>query len=248
MSGKNQGLLVAGIWAVLTAGGVALSLSVGLLPSMASEEARIVDEATTVLTVLSVPVFMMVVVVLAYSMVKFRRRGEPTEDGPPIQGNLQLEVAWVVVTVVLVLFLAGYGSKGLLDMRAMAAEAHDALVVQVNGSQWFWEFYYPEQGIRTREELRLPVGRPVRFEITSSDVLHSFWVPAFRMKIDAVPGMVTTINATPTKLGAFQDDYNFRLQCAELCGLSHGIMTSPVVVVEQNEFDAWVATQKSNTK
>lgn len=237
---KNHAMIVALIWAVATAVGVVLASSVGILPSPASKEAHIIDRAMTVLTVLSVPVFMLVVVLVPYSMLRFRQRGDPTDDGPPIHGNLRLEVVWVVVTSGLTLFLAGYGAVGLTEIRTHAAGEQE-LVVQAAGSQWFWEFTYPEQKIRTRDELVLPVGRTVRFEVTATDVVHSFWVPAFRMKIDAVPGMVTTVYSTPDRTGTYRDDFNFRVQCAELCGLGHGLMTVGVTVMEQSLFDAWVA-------
>ena len=246
MTNKSHWVVLALVWAVATAIGVAISLSVEIFPSAASMEAHIVDSAMTFLLVLSVPVFALVVILLGYSMVKFRQHGEPSEDGPPIRGNLKLELVWVLVSLALVIVLAGYGSIGLLDLRAHEAHAaygDDGLVVQVQGNQWFWEFYYPAQNIRVKNELRLPLGKPVHFEITANDVLHSFWVPAFRTKIDAVPGLVTTTSATPDKIGSFQQDYNFRVQCAELCGLGHAVMTTPVVVVQPAEFDAWVAQQ-----
>lgn len=236
-------------WAVLTAAGVALALSVGLFPSPASKEAHIIDGAMTLLTALAVPIFSLVVVLLVYSMLRFRQRGEALEDGPPIRGNLKLELTWVLVTLALVLVLASYGTAGLLEIRHHAAEAAESqLVVQVHGSQWFWEYTYPAYGIRTREELRLPVGRPVRFEITAADVVHSFWVPAFRTKIDAVPGMTTVVYATPDRTGSFQEDYHFRVQCAELCGVGHGVMANPVVVVEPSQFEAWAAQQSGPTR
>ena len=248
MKATNPWIILAIIWAITTAIGEGLALSVGIFPSPASKEAHVIDSAMTLLTVLAVPVFTMVVVLLGYSMLAFRQRGEPTEDGPPIQGNLKLEVVWVLATVVLVLFLAGYGAVGYIDVVLVHSSAHAAqgdgvLVVQAQGSQWFWEFYYPAQNIRTKDELRLPLGRTVRFEVTSNDVLHSFWVPAFRTKIDAVPGLVTTVFATPDKTGAFQEDYHLRVQCAELCGLGHAGMATPVVVVDPAQFDAWVAQQ-----
>jgi len=243
----NVAALVAA-WAALTAAGVSVALSVGLLPSPASAEAHIIDGAMTLLTVLAVPVFSLVVVLLIYSVLQFRQRGEPGEDGPPIRGNLKLEVTWVLVTLALVLVLAGYGTAGLLDIRAHAARQEGELVVQVRGYQWFWIYTYPAYGIQTKEELRLPVGRPVRFEITAADVLHSFWVPSFRTKIDAVPGMTTVVYATPDRTGSFQEDYQFRVQCAELCGLDHGVMTTPVVVVEPSQFEAWAAEQSIRTR
>ncbi|MBI4493152.1 MAG: cytochrome c oxidase subunit II [Chloroflexi bacterium] len=243
MNGKTHGVILGLVWAVATAVGVAVVLSVGILPSPASDEAHTVDNAMSLLTALSVPIFTLVVIVLGYSMVRFRQRGEPTQDGPPIKGHFGLEVGWVVVTLGLVLFLAGYGTVGLIDIRTHAAHAGNELVVQARGSQWFWEFTYPEQKISTKEELVLPLGRPVRFEVSAADVVHSFWIPSFRMKIDAVPGMVTVVHATPNTAGNYRDDFNFRVQCAELCGLGHTGMTVGVTVVEPSQFEAWVARQ-----
>jgi len=249
MSQKSQNVVLFIVWAVATAAGVAVATAVEYFPSPASKEALVIDSAMTLLTVLSVPIFMMVIVLLVYSVVRFRQVGEPLQDGPPIEGNLRLETVWVLVSLGLTLYLAWYGASGFMEIMSHEAEAgQDELVVEAEGSQWFWEFYYPEQGIRTKDELRLPVGRRVRFHVTAADVIHSFWVPAFRTKIDAVPGMVTTVYATPDRTGSFQEDYNLRVQCAELCGLGHAAMNTPVVVVEQKEFDAWVSQQKAANK
>ena len=117
--------------------------------------------------------------------------------------------------------------------------------MQVEASRFLWKLTYPEQNVTSFTELVLPLGKHVRFEITSTDALHSFWIPAFRGKIDAVPGLLTTVYATPERTGSFDDDMNFRLQCAELCGVAHGAMTVPVRVVEQGEFDAWVADNRA---
>lgn len=247
MAGRREVAFLAGAWAVLTAGGVALALSVPFFPSPASREAGTIDGAMALLAALSAPIFALVVVVLVYSLVRFRRHGDSLDDGPPLQGNLKLEIGWVAVTLVLVLFLAGYGSRELLVLRAHAADEEGALVVQARGSQWFWEFTYPEQGIKTKEALVLPVGRPVYFQITSADVIHSFWVPAFRVKIDAVPGLVTSTGATPDRTGRFQQEDSFRVQCAELCGLGHAAMAVPVMVLEPGEFEAWVSQQRLGT-
>jgi len=249
MRWKKGSVFLIIIWAVLTVAGIAVAMAVEIFPSPASQEAHVIDDAMTLLAVLSVPVFTMVLVLLVYSAIRFRQRGEPTEDGPPVGGNRPLEITWLSVTLALTLYLAWYGAQGLMEIRDHGAEAarHEELVIEAKGNQWFWEFYYPEQGIRIKEkeQLYLPVGSRVRFEITASDVLHSFWVPAFRTKIDAVPGLVTTVYATPDRTGDFQKDYNFRVQCAELCGLGHAVMATPVVVVESSEFQAWVDQHKT---
>ncbi|MBM2826463.1 MAG: cytochrome c oxidase, subunit [Dehalococcoidia bacterium] len=247
MTGKIQALVLFIVWAVVSAAGIAVASAIDYFPSPGSLEAHTIDNAMTVMMVLSVPVFTMVVVLLVYSMVRFRHNGEPEEDGPPIQGNLPLEVTWVVVTFALTVFLAGYGIRELLALRSHghgAEAAQNELVVEARGSRWFWQFTYPEQGIASSPELVLPVGRRVRFQVTASDVIHSFWVPSFRSKIDAVPGITTTVYATPDRVGSFKEDYNFRVQCAELCGLGHATMKSSVTVVEQKDFDAWVSQKK----
>jgi len=236
--------LLATAWALLTTAGVVLVIAVPLFPPPAAQEARVIDGAMGLLTALSAPVFALVVVGLGYCLVRFRRPGVPDGDGPPLRGHLGLELTWVAVTLALVVFLAFYGSFSLVELRAHAEHEQDALVVQATGSQWFWEFSYPDLGVRTREALVLPVGQRVRFQVLATDVVHSFWVPAFRVKIDAVPGLVTSVVATPDRIGQFQQDEDLRVQCAELCGLGHGAMASPVVIVEPHEFQAWIAEQR----
>lgn len=240
---KREIWLLVLLWAVVTAAGVAFSASVGIFPSPGSREALVVDQAMNVMAVLAVPVFTMVVILLVYSVLRFRQAGGPVDDGPPIRGNRRLEVIWVAVSTLLVLFLAGYGSFELLSLRAHAeGHAEDELVVQVTGRKWFWEFTYPQYGVKAFE-LRLPKERPARFEITSIDVLHSFWIPAFRNKIDAVPGLTTMVSATPTRLGSSQEDVNFRLQCAQLCGTGHANMRASVTILEPADFESWVKQQ-----
>jgi cytochrome c oxidase subunit 2 len=112
--------------------------------------------------------------------------------------------------------------------------------VNVVGGQWFWSFEYPEQGV-TSDELYLPVNQQVLLRMTSRDVIHSFWVPEFRVKQDLLPGenFVRELRITPSVVG------EYKVRCAEMCGVSHAYMESPVVVVEQAEFDAWIQQQAS---
>ena len=103
---------------------------------------------------------------------------------------------------------------------------------------------YPDLGVTTLQEMVLPVDRTIRFEITSLDVLHSFYIPAFLMKTDAVPGRTTVVTLRPTKTGTYEEDQTLRLQCAELCGLNHATMWTPVRVVSDGEFQSWVVSQQ----
>jgi heme/copper-type cytochrome/quinol oxidase subunit 2 len=117
------------------------------------------------------------------------------------------------------------------------------VLVKVEGVQWTWLVSYPNAHIDSAREIVLPVDSTVRFDITSRDVLHSFWIPSFLLKIDAVPGMTTTMSLKPSKIGSYDTDPNLRVQCAELCGLSHSRMRIPVRVVTRQEYDDWVQKQ-----
>ncbi len=226
-------LVVAGLWALTTLVGLAAVLTLPLLPGAASREAAVIDNAFLVLLAVSVPVFALVEVVVVYSALRFRG-GSDGADGPPIRGNRALAVGWVAVTLVMVLALATFGWIGLNELHAARpADLH----VKVIGSQFAWRFEYPGYGFGTAE-LRLPKDRLVHLEVTSKDVLHSFWVPSFRVKQDAVPGRSIAVTVTPTELG------RFNAPCAELCGLGHTIMQAPVQVLEPAAFEAWAAEQK----
>jgi cytochrome c oxidase subunit 2 len=212
-------------------------------PLAAAKEARVVDGAFLVLFLLAIPVVTFVFVALIYSVLRFRRRGGQSEDGPPIRSSGRVLGAWFLATTALTILVIIFpGTTGLLELRSLAREEAD-LVVQVEGIRWAWKMTYPQQGVTSYSELVLPVGQRVRFEVTSVDVIHAFWVPAFRMKVDAIPGRVTTIHATPNRAGSLQRESGFRLQCAELCGIGHAVMMVPARVVELAEFEAWVAQQ-----
>lgn len=233
------------LWAAMTAAGEFLVIGTDLFhyPLAAADEALMVDRAFLTLTIMAVPVFTFVVSVLVYSMLRFRSSG-PTQDGPPVFIHRPWVRFWFVWTASLtVLVIIFPGITGIRELRHHATDRPVDLVVEVQGTRWFWTVTYPEQGVTTKEELVLPVGQNVRFDVTAVDVLHAFWVPAFRMKIDAVPGMVTHVSATPNEIGDFSQDPQMRLQCAELCGVAHNAMQLPVRVVTEAEFETWVAQQ-----
>ncbi|MDQ7819676.1 MAG: cytochrome c oxidase subunit II [Armatimonadota bacterium] len=233
---------VAVLWGVLTVLGLLAAGRAHLLPVAAAREARIIDDAFRFLLLLAVPVFTFVLAALAYSVVAFRGRGEPPDDGPPLRGRSAVPWIWLAVTGGLAVYVIfNPGLRGLAELRA---DRHADLVVRVEGSRWVWRFVYPDAGVTSRE-LVLPVGRRVRFEVTAADVVHSFWIPAFRVKVDAVPGMVTTVYVTPTRVGDRAADVNFRVQCAELCGLGHHLMASPVRVVDPEAFREWAESARS---
>lgn len=233
-SARRHAAIVAAISVALSALGLALVLGVPFLPELAAREARAVDQAFLVLLATAVPVFVLVEVVVVYSVLRFR--GGPDADGPPIEGNRPLETAWVLVTLLMVLGLAAVGWVGLNEIRH-AASGNPDLRVRVIGFQFAWRFEYPDLGL-TSNELRLPKDRAVRLELASRDVIHSFWVPPFRVKQDAVPGRSLSLTITPTEAGRWE------VLCAELCGVGHTFMRAPVEVMSAASFDAWVAERK----
>jgi cytochrome c oxidase subunit II len=223
-------LLIAGVaWVALSAIVMVLVSGMQILPVIASEEAKIENEAFVLLTVLSVPVLMFVVVGLIYSAWRFRASDETT-DGPPVHSHMGFQGAWLGISFVLVLVLFVYGAFGLVSIRG---DQNADFEVNVQGEQWHWTYQYAN-GVKS-EELHLPVDRRTHLIINSIDVIHSFWVPAFGVKQDAVPGMPTQIYVTPTEVGTYPG------MCAELCGLGHTGMTTTVVVSDQASLDDWLS-------
>ena len=238
---NRHALIAVVLWILISAAGFIAVFAYDPFPVAAAEQATLIDDAFTLLTLLAVPVFAMVVAFLLYSAFSFRRRVGDRADGPPIRGNNKITVAWLAASTALTIAVIIHpGITGINELRQHDGKPVD-LVVQVEGSRFAWSLIYPEQKIKARKELVLPIDAVTRFKISSRDVIHSFWIPAFRIKIDAVPGLETTIVATPDKLGTDDDNINFRVQCAELCGLGHAKMSIPVRVVEQEEFDEWIA-------
>jgi cytochrome c oxidase subunit II len=198
-----------------------------------STEADDIDLLTDVMIVLSSFVYSIVLVMLGYSIWRYRAKPGDESDGEPIHGNTRLEIAWTVIPTVIVLFGAGYSWFILDEIEARDA---DRLQVDVTAQQFAWRFEYPEEGV-TSTELHVPVDRQAEFNLEAIDVIHAFWVPEWRVKKDAVPGQRTSVVATPDREG------NFEIVCTELCGVGHATMRAPVVVESQEDFDQWVSDQ-----
>lgn len=240
---KRDLIAVGALWLILTGLGEAFAAVVDFYPLARSDKGEDIEQAFRALVYFAVPVMALVVAVLVYTILRQRTAGPPVEDGPPLQGRGPLPWAWFAVTAGLTLTIMIYpGLVSLPDILGDEEKPGD-LVVDVVGIQWAWLLEYPQYDVKTSRELVLPVDRAVHFQITSLDVLHSFWIPGFLMKIDAVPGRTTTMALIPTETGDFQADPNLRVQCAELCGLAHAQMRIPVRVVTESEFDAWLREQ-----
>jgi len=220
--------------------GIALGLVIDWFPTQRSTQAEKIDTFWDVLIICSVPVFVLVTTVVLYSVLEFRvKPGEEHLDGPPIHGNTRLEVIWTAVPAILIVGLVTYSYVVLRDIEkapALAAGQKER-VVRVFGEQFAWTFEYNEGGRRfTTAQLYLPAGESVKFQVQSKDVIHDFWVPDFRLKIDAVPGITTSYRVTPktSAVGPHQ------IVCAELCGLGHAFMRQTAHVMTKPQFAAWV--------
>jgi cytochrome c oxidase subunit II len=198
-----------------------------------SSEADDVDLLTDVMIALSAFVYSIVLVMLGYSVWRYRAKPGDESDGEPIHGNTKLEVTWTLIPTVIVLFCAAY-SWFILD-KIEAREA-DRLQVDVTAQQFAWRFEYPEEGVASTE-LHVPIDRQAEFSLKALDVVHSFWVPEWRVKKDAVPGQPTSLVATPDREGEYE------LICTELCGVGHSTMRAPVIVESEQEFASWVEKQ-----
>lgn len=224
------GVVVLSILA--TAIGIVIVLAIDWFPTQGAASAGQIDTLYDVLLIASVPVFVLVMAVAIYSVLAFKVRPGDMSDGEPIHGNTRLEVIWVTIPFIMVSALAIYGWIVLDDIEA---KAQDTMVVNVTAQQFAWSFDYPGEGKVKSNELVLPKDRPVEFRVKTKDVLHSFWVPEFRLKTDTVPGLTTRIRLTPDRLGSYD------VVCAELCGIGHATMRQAVRVVPPQEFESWVA-------
>jgi len=183
-------------------------------------------------------VFLVVAGALAYVVLKFRARPAQEGEPPQIHGNDRLEVVWTLIPLAIILVLFGLTAKALIQVNRPIP---GGLKVEVTGYQFWWDFHYADLGLRNSNELVLPAGVPVELEITSKDVIHSFWVPGLAGKRDAIPGQKTLLYFTPKEPGNY---YGF---CAELCGPSHARMLFRVLVVPKEEFDRFVEQAKAYT-
>ena len=223
-------LWTLGIGSVLAA----IVLTVPWLPEDAATAAHPVDTLYNVLAVVSSYVFALVVSIMLVSVINFRRRHNDLSDGEPIHGNTRLEAVWTAIPALLMVGTAVYSGLVLADIEETKANTQE---VQITGQQFAWTFDYTQLGFKAGE-LHLVKDTPYHFKLKAKDVNHSFWVPQFRMKKDAVPGLTTDIRVTPTRAG------RYTLVCTELCGLGHATMRAPIVVEDKTAFDKWAAQAK----
>jgi cytochrome c oxidase subunit II len=235
--------VVAAVAAVIAiAIGIVLSFVIHWFPTQASSQAKNTDRLYHVLVIASIPIFVIVVSVILYCVWQFHMKpGEELKDGPPIHGNTRLEVFWTAIPTVLLLGLVGYSFVVLHDNEKKPARE---IQIGVTGQQFVWSYQYPPSVTGGKAlnsyQLYVPKGESVNYAIHAKDVIHAFWVPAFRLQEDAVPGITTHWRATATRIG------NYPVVCNLLCGLGHSLMRSTVHVVTPRQFQAWIKSQLSS--
>lgn len=202
----------------------------------ASTAAPQIDRLLDVMIIISSFVFCLVMTMLGYALWKFKAKPGDEGDGEPIHGNTRLEVAWTLIPTVIVLFGGGYSWHVLNEIEHRDA---NAMTVDVYSQQYAWSFGYPQAKGAAADNysegiLHVPVDRQIIFKMHAQDVIHSFWVPEWRIKKDNVPGITTTAVVTPDREGTFQ------LVCTELCGFGHTAMRAQVVVEPEAKFNKWV--------
>ncbi|MCX6027785.1 MAG: cytochrome c oxidase subunit II, partial [Chloroflexi bacterium] len=224
-------ILLIGIAAALI--GALAGIFNPFLSHAASTQGAQIDTLFSVLLGISAAIFVIVQGFLLYSIVRFARQPDDESDGPPMRGNARLEFFWTVIPALIVVFIAIFSYRVLADIeRPTAAD----MIVEVTARQFAWEFYYPDQDLKTTE-LHIPLDRQVHLKMRSADMVHAFWVPEFRIKKDLMPDRVTDTFITGTAIGTYP------IVCAELCGAGHAIMRSQVIVQTDAEFKNWMAGQ-----
>ena len=201
-----------------------------LLPESASSIAPQVDALFLVWAAVSLFFSLLIAGLIVYFMARYRRRA-PDEVGLPERAPIWLEIAWSVIPLLISLVMFGWGAWVFFELYRAPEDAVEYFTV---GKQWMWKFQHPD-GHREINTLHIPVDTPIKLNIQSEDVIHSFFVPAFRVKQDAVPGRQTSLWFKATKPGVYD------LYCTEYCGVEHSRMIGSVVVMEPRQYEAWLS-------
>jgi cytochrome c oxidase subunit 2 len=241
---RQRSLILTILAAVIATGlGIALSYLIHWFPVQATTQAHESDRLYHVLIIACVPIFVLVVTVILYCAWQFRMRpGEELKDGPPIHGNTRLEVLWTAVPAILLLGMVSY-SFVVLHKNEQKPRGVPEVQIGVTAQQFFWSYQYPSSVTGgapvSSYQLYLPKGDTVYFNLRSRDVIHAFWIPAFRLQEDVVPGITTHYRATLDRIGVYP------IVCNLLCGAGHSLMRSEVHVVAPAQFRAWLKIQRA---
>jgi cytochrome c oxidase subunit 2 len=207
-----------------------------LRPEQASTIAQGIDELYYFLTAITLFFTFVIFATVFYFAILYRRRTQD-QAAHQIEGSLPLEIFWSVVPLVLVIVTFVWSSSLFIKNSRPPAAATEVFVI---GKQWMWQLQHPD-GTREINELHVPVGKPIKLTMTSEDVIHDFFIPAFRVKKDVVPGKYTSLWFEATKTGSFH------LFCGQYCGVSHALMIGKVVVMEPQEYERWLSGSRKDT-
>ncbi len=247
----RHGLRIFLIWLVASAIAdpiIWFTLGPHMPPGAMSSSASGQQSAITLMAVMCAPVVLFVWIYFAYALIVWRHREGDEEDGPPIHGHARISAAWIAATSVIVLALFVFGTVELIVPNGAGAGEGPVpiwkpngrpLQVQVIAQQWIFTYRYPQFGGMETTQLVLPQGQDVQFNVTSLDVIHSFWAYQLGVKADANPGINDVAYTKPEHLG------NVRVRCAELCGLFHGGMTNVGRVVTAAQFQEWATSTQA---
>jgi cytochrome c oxidase subunit 2 len=205
------------------------------LPSAHSTISGEVDSLFNFILYIAIFFLLLITSATIYFVIRYRRRKDRASLTPGMEYNVPLEITWTIIPLVLVFIIFFWGFKTYLKMNVVPA---DALEIKVTGQQWFWSFDYP-QGANSVNELVVPVDKPIKLLMSSRDVIHSFFVPKFRIKMDVLPNRYTITWFEATNVGEYE------LFCAEYCGKSHSDMIGTVKVVTQREYEEWIEAGSS---
>lgn len=200
------------------------------LPEQASTLAPTIDWLFNFVNLVSLILFIGVIGGMLYFVYRFRRRSAD-ERPAPIKESVWLEASWIVIPTILVLLVFTWGFRAFIEINVAPPDSYE---IQAVGYQWGWRFTYPNDACQTAGEIYAPVGRPVRMVMSATDVLHSFFIPSFRVKQDVLPNRYTSVWFEATKTGTFD------IFCTEYCGTQHSGMIGKIHVVNQNEFNEWL--------
>jgi cytochrome c oxidase subunit 2 len=228
---------------VASAIGIVIGLEIPWFPTAAAKQAHTIDTMYDVLIICTVPIFVLVTAVVLFCVWRFHMRpGEELLNGPPIHGNTRLEVIWTALPATLIGALVVYAA---IVLHNIGVKQPNEITVNVVGRQWEWSFSYPNYHDSAGKPivspvLVLPVNRPVYFTINAVDVIHTFYVPAFRLQQDAVPGITTILRASPNRAGTYL------VVCTQLCGYGHATMQATLHVVKPAAWQKWLALHGSS--
>jgi cytochrome c oxidase subunit 2 len=224
----------------------ALAATAGCAPEAATDQGAAVKDLYEVFFYVAAGVFMLVAGLIGWSILRFRKKRDDADEPPQTKHNLALEITWFAIPTAIVVVLFVLSANTLGDVN----EEHDdpAVTVRVDAFQWGWRFTYEGEAVvveglpEERATIVLPVDRPLRFDLTSSDVVHSFYVPRFLVKRDAVPGETNRIDYVIREEGTYGGE------CAEFCGVLHDSMPFTIEAVPMDEFEEWLTDQRTENE